>query len=540
MQYVLELAMEDQAGIGEIEVMGSSMASCYFADREATEKLFTEDGWVHTGDLGKIDEGKLVLAGRIKEVLILNAMKYPCGLVEDIARRIPGVSSAYAIQIESRGGTSETSYFDVVIALDPASTSNASLAVQLSKAVGSGFGMRPHRVIVFPQDRIPRTSLGKVSRLALAAQVAGELANPGAGIQVFVASQQASAELKTASALEARLHALWSEVLGHGDFCITDNFFYIGGHSLLAVRLISLIQETFGQCLPLSALFQAPTVQALAKLLRRKDIGSAWYSLIPIQPRGLRPPLFGIHLLDFQDLSHCLGSEQPVYGLRYGMGDAAAGRVLSLPAIEELASHYIDEMRKFQPEGPYFLMGHSFGGVVAYEMAQQLTAKGEMLGLLALFDSYISDGGSTRATPWQVLSNIRRMGGSELLRRAQRKLGKLRAVSREGREKTTKAWASNYTPHVHVAKPTTKLLQAYQPRPSTFPVMLFKSVTPSVLYKVVPPEVGWRKYALRGLEVEDVPGGDHRTILFEPHVRVLAEKLCRAMDGAMQPLGKAE
>jgi len=250
--------------------------------------------------------------------------------------------------------------------------------------------------------------------------------------------------------------------------------------------------------------------------------------------------LFAIHLLDFHDLSLRLGPEQPIYGLRYGMGDAVVGRALCLPGIEELASHYINEMRRFQPEGPYFLMGHSFGGVVAYEMAQQLTARGEILGLLALFDSYISKGGRRRATPREVLSNIGRMGGAEFLRRAQRKLGSLRANYSKRREEIPKNSAIDYIPHAHLVEPIYDLLQAYQPRPCRHHMVLFKSVSPSVLYKVVPPDVGWRKYALGGLEVEDVPGGDHQTILFEPHVKVLAEKLRRAMDEALERLGQAE
>jgi thioesterase domain-containing protein len=246
-------------------------------------------------------------------------------------------------------------------------------------------------------------------------------------------------------------------------------------------------------------------------------------------------------VLDFHDLSHCLGPEQPIYGLRYGMGDAVAGRALCLPAIEELASHYIDEMQRFQPEGPYFLIGHSFGGIVAYEMAQQLTAKGEELGLLALLDSYISGWGiMRRATPREVLSNIDRMGGAEFLRRVQRKLAMLSANSRKRRRKIQKNRLASYAPHLYHVQPAIDLAQAYQPKPLERKIVLFKSVCPSILHIVEPPEVGWRKYALGGLEVQDVPGGDHRTILWQPHVSVLAEKLRKVMDEALEHLGKAE
>ena len=100
--------------------------------------------------------------------------------------------------------------------------------------------------------------------------------------------------------------------------------------------------------------------------------------------------------------------------------------------------------------------------------------------------------------------------------------------------------AINYAPHVHLVEPIHDLMRAYQPKPCKYHMVLFRSVSSSVLFHVVPPDVGWRKYALGGLDVEDVPGGDHRTILFEPHVKVLAEKLRRVMDGALDRLGQAE
>jgi aspartate racemase len=142
----------------------------------------------------------------------------------------------------------------------------------------------------------------------------------------------------------------------------------------------------FSTNMPVSAIFQAPTIEKLANILKSEANILPWYSLVPIQPKGSRPILFGIHWLKYNDLSHYLGVNQPVYGLYYGMGDNTDNHI-SLPKIQDLASHYIQEMRSLQPESPYFLMGLSRGGTIAYEMAQQLTNQNQRVELLVMFDT---------------------------------------------------------------------------------------------------------------------------------------------------------
>jgi thioesterase domain-containing protein len=150
------------------------------------------------------------------------------------------------------------------------------------------------------------------------------------------------------------------------------------------VRLFARIERIFGKRFPLSVLFQAPTVEQLADLLRQAGWSSSWSSLVPIQPQGSNPPLFclpgnlGNVFLDLGDLAPYLGPEQPIYGLQDGIQNPSQ--------IHALAAHYIDEIRSLQPEGPYLLAGICSGGVVAFEMAQQLRAQAQEVALLALVE----------------------------------------------------------------------------------------------------------------------------------------------------------
>lgn len=193
--------------------------------------------------------------------------------------------------------------------------------------------------------------------------------------------------------VELQLIKIWEKVLGVEPIGIRDNYFELGGQSLLAVRLFAQIEEAFGKNLPLATLLQAPTVEQLAAIIRQQGESCLWSPLVTIQPKGSKPPLFCIHgmggnVLCYRELSGYLGSEQPVYGIQAkGMYDDEEKQ--TLPTIfEEMAAHYIELIRTVQPEGPYCLAGLSAGGAIAFEMAQQFLAQGQEVALLAMFETY--------------------------------------------------------------------------------------------------------------------------------------------------------
>ncbi|MEB3188815.1 MAG: thioesterase domain-containing protein [Snowella sp.] len=312
--------------------------------------------------------------------------------------------------------------------------------------------------------------------------------------------------------LEFQLTKIWEKVIRSKPIGVRDSFFDLGGNSLAAIKLLAQIEKIFQTNMPISVIFQAPTIEQLAKILRQEKNISSLYSLVPIQPKGSRSVLFVIHWLNYaRDLSRHLGEDQPIYGLYFGMGETM--KTSKELAIEDLAKHYIQEMRILQPEGPYFLIGHSFGGLVAYEMAQQLVAEGQQVALLALVDSYIEDKGQKTASLPQIISNLWRMGFSEFLKRV-----KLKVVGKYINVK------SFFSPHIHTTVPVELFIKAYNPKPYSGECILFKAMNCAILYDVNSPEPGWRKYINGDLIVHEIPGG-HSSILQEPHVKLLADKL---------------
>lgn len=193
------------------------------------------------------------------------------------------------------------------------------------------------------------------------------------------------------NAVEARLTAMFAEVLGLETLGVTENFFHLGGYSLLAVRLLARIEQRFGKRLPLAQLFTCPTVAEMATCLRNHGIGNAdWKSLVPITPIEDKPILFLVHgaggnVLLYRELARQLAPEVATYGFQ-SQGLDRKSRPLA--SIEEMAAHYVTELCEFQPEGPYHLGGYCMGGAVAYEMARILRKQGMEVGIVALLDGY--------------------------------------------------------------------------------------------------------------------------------------------------------
>jgi len=203
--------------------------------------------------------------------------------------------------------------------------------------------------------------------------------------------------------LERQLVAIWKATLGVAPIGTADNFFDLGGHSLVAVRLFARIEAAFGRKLPLATLFSAPNIGELAALLREQGGVASWSSLAALQPRGNRPPFFCVHaiggnVLKFRALAAHLGPDQPLYGLQVRGFD---GQQSPATSVEEMAANYLAEIRQVQPHGSYYLGGQCFGGMVALEMARQLQAVGEQVALLAMFDDYAP--GYTKLLPCPAL-----------------------------------------------------------------------------------------------------------------------------------------
>ncbi|MEG4634709.1 amino acid adenylation domain-containing protein [Microcoleus sp. AR_TQ3_B6] len=333
---------------------------------------------------------------------------------------------------------------------------------------------------------------------------------------------------------EEVLANIWSEVLRLDSVGIHDNFFELGGHSLLAVRLLAQIEKTFGKNLPLSTLFQFPTIEQLANILRQKGWSAPCQTLVVIQPGGSNPPLFFIHVLGeglkfCRSLARHLDPEQPIYGLAVGIMDE-----VSVNKIEDVVAYYIKEMRSIQPEGPYLLAGIYCGGRIAYEMAQQLQAQGQKVALLALLDT-LKDGEAIKIIPVKerVLvhwNNFLRIGPAYFLskRRLVEVKNRLMSICWEFYERMglpLPQASQSFTYRKKKEEGNTEWVfapkQVYPER-----VTLFR---PIENMGFINPDLGWSELAPGGLEIHDVPG-DSFSMLQEPHVQGLAEKLRDCID----------
>jgi thioesterase domain-containing protein/acyl carrier protein len=396
-----------------------------------------------------------------------------------------------------------------------------------------------------PLNELPLTPNGKVDRRALPAP---DIARPKLGVH-FVAARDE---------LELQLIKLWEEVLSIQPIGVYDNFFELGGDSLLAVRLFAQISDVFGQDLPLATLFQTLTVEQLAGMLRQKGWRAPWSSLVAIQPGGSKPPFFGIHgaganILMYRALAQHLGADQPVYGLQ---SQGLDGKVEPYTRADEMAAHYINEIRAVQPRGPYYLGGVSFGGVVAFEMAQQLHAQGERVALLAMFNSdcpgpnslkYLPDRKPSHSNIYPFvervdihLEDFRRLGSKRYL------IARARAI---GRRTKRKIWNLVGKTNLIVPGPMdhlppalrrvweTNLRAEEEYLPQHYPGRItFFWASEGASRPDRDTRSGWIELAAGGVEFHAVPG-DHATMREDPHVRVLAEKLSACLHRAQKIVG---
>jgi len=358
--------------------------------------------------------------------------------------------------------------------------------------------------------------------------------------------------------LERLLTKLWEEVLEVRPIGVQDDFFDLGGDSLLAAQLFALIEKNLGTRLPLSRLFEAQTVEQLAALLRSHPTAPQ-ASLVAIQAGGSRPPLFAVHghsgeVLFYRELSVRLGPEQPFFGLQ------AQGLEVALASctIEAMAASYLSEIRSVQPTGPYYLLGYCFGGLVAFEMAQLLHAQGEHVALVALFDTYFPGQRAVFPLSHKVarawlrigtpLAELRLLKTSKQIHNYLRiKASRLRQIVRDTlRKMRVRAlrllWP--FDSHRALSRPpllrdpskiNTHAARLYRPKPYAGQIVLFSSRDTPIGIST-DPRLGWREVAAGGAQIETVPG-HVGSMLKEPHVKALAERLREHLNKSYSVIG---
>ncbi len=531
---------------GELCVGGAGLARGYLNRPELTAQKFVPNPYptgysdepgaclYKTGDLARyLPDGNIEYLGRIDHQVKLRGFRIELGEISAVLSQHPSVRETVLLAREDIPGDKR------LVAYVVSDQSQVSTPGELRRFLKEQLPeyMVPSAFVLL--DALPLTPNGKVDRRALPVpdQARPELE------RAFVAPQDT---------LELQLTQIWEKVLGIGSVGVRDNFFELGGHSLLAVRLFAQIKEFFGKDLPLATLFQAPTIEQLANILCSQGWDAPRELLVPLQPGGNKPPLFCIYgILLYHDLARHLGPQQAVYGvyIQDEVNLLLAGRLetelSTLTSVADQATLYLKKIRTLQPVGPYFLAGESFGGLVAFEMAQQLHAQGEKVALLALFDTQAP--GDMKGLPWRErvclhLGNLLQKGSTYALQKVGQRIdsSKDRLVSiissiyrkfDQGSGRVLPSYLQEVAQHDLRQQIRVQAVRNYVPHPYPGKVILFRAMNQSQFDAYYTAPQLWGSLAAGGLEVHAVPG-DHISILQKPHVQVLAAKLRACLEQA--------
>jgi amino acid adenylation domain-containing protein len=366
-------------GEGELYIGGDGLARGYFERPELTAEKFLADPFrsrpqarmYRTGDLARFrGDGNVEYLGRLDHQVKIRGFRIELGEIEAVIDLHPEVLRSVVVAREE--GSGDKRLVAYVVSGTESTVSSAELREHARQQLPDY--MIPAAIVQLAT--LPLTPNGKVDRKALPAPKATDFASD----VNYVAPRDP---------VEAKLAGLWEETLGIRPIGVQTSFFDLGGRSLLAAQLFTRISRAFGRDLPLATLFRAPTIEKLAAELREASGTSGYGSLVTIQPLGSKPPFFCVHggagsTLFLHRLSREMGPDQPFFGLE---PEGLDGRRVRRTTVEQMAAHYLSEIRKVQPAGPYFLGGYCFGGLVAFEMARQLREQGEQAALVAMLSA---------------------------------------------------------------------------------------------------------------------------------------------------------
>ncbi|MFC3715275.1 amino acid adenylation domain-containing protein [Luteimonas soli] len=412
--------------VGEIWIGGAGVADGYLHRSDLTAERFVPDPFVadgsrmyRTGDLGRLHDGRLYFHGRVDDQIKLRGYRIEPGDIEAAVAGEVGITEcAVAVRRLRDGDDALVLYVATEL---PEIDLVPTLRAKLSQALPAY--MRPQFVEVL--ERLPRTPNGKIDRRAL----------PSPSMDPVPASTPGRAPR---NALESELCALWQRLLRCRPVSVDDDFFALGGSSLLAVRMFAELHRRHGVDLPLATLLERPTVAALAEALSAEITNSAasgsadgagddrWHPLLCMQPGDAsRLPLFLFHavggnVLNYHPLLDALGVDQPVYGLQ---SIGLDGTAVPHEGIGVMADAYAEQIERLHPSGPLLLAGGSMGGIIALEVARRLRTSDRTIAMLAMFDTHApgaDEGAGWWRSPWAAWRALSRMDAAQwadLLRR---------------------------------------------------------------------------------------------------------------------------
>jgi len=508
---------------GELYIGGEGVVPGYLDRPELTAERFVhlsqkdsgaEERAYRTGDLVKyLPDGRLHFLGRVDHQVKIRGHRIELGEIEAGLCQHPTVQDAIVATVEDANeGSTLVAY---VVKRGATTPQPMDLRRFLDSQLPSY--MVPTSFVLL--DEFPRTPNGKIDRK--------RLPHPD------LVPQQRSV-IAPRNPVEEKLAVIWREALHITDVGVRDNFFDLGGHSLLLIRLISQIQKEFGQRLPVATVLESPTIEALAIVLAGGKTTSTICRVIPLKPQGTRPPFICLGASPlFLPLARLLGPDQPFCGL-----DLTQLKKINLPdpcRLEDLAAYVVDAILEYQPQGPYSIGGWCLYGVLAYEAGRQLMAKGHEVELLTLIDSpNVAYGralsgverAQMRTQKWLFhLSNLVKASPAEMLRYTKQRLdiARYKMMRRQQKQAFEMGLQDEDIQLLDIDPILFYAATHYDPPPYSGPVLMVQAAeTPSGQHWQM--GVQWKR-PVQGKSVVHCVKGGHDGMFKYPYVETLAAKM---------------
>jgi enterobactin synthetase component F len=516
---------------GELYIGGAGVSRGYLGRPELSGERFLPNPYgsghmYRTGDRVRWRaDGELEFMGRTDNQIKINGIRIEPGEIEATLLALPHVAAAAVGLHTDAAGVARLTAYLVSSPGVQISTENVRSALerQLPRNMVPSFFVW--------LDAMPLTPNGKLDRKAL----------PAPAREKPCAAKRRPPE----SNLERELAEIWEDVLQVSPIDAHSDFFDLGGDSLALVSLFASIEARFGRHLTVDILSGGLTITRLAQTLTQGEnpVGHL-KSVVALQPLGDLPPFYCVHgiggdVLHLQRLAVHMGTARPFYGLR---------RTTEMPltdTIERMAARYVAAMRSHQPEGPYYLGGHSFGAMVAYEMARQLVAQGQEIGLLAIIDQRkpgwkLTPGAALAASP-RILTNLPRRIREELAQAPG--ADRMRHMGRLLRQWLKRArgvhpditdmfnFKNGETGPLLFYEANLRALRNYRPTVSRLAPIVFRAEGQFLSNLALDATLGWRDLSEGKIRVHTV-SGTHGSMSTEPFVRQLAKILSRELDAA--------
>ncbi|MFF4324206.1 AMP-binding protein [Streptomyces sp. NPDC001568] len=405
----LRMRVVDEAGrvlpdgeAGELQLRGPMLTTGYFNDPRATVEAFTTDGWFRSGDLGRIEDGRLALVGRSKDSVIVNGVSYFSHAIEAVLERLDGVTPTQVAAFPTRPAGSDTEQLVIAFTPDLPAGDEAGLhgvMTAVRSTVVMHWGFRPALVLPLPAEAFPKTSLGKIQRSHMRRSLESGAYEDHGRAAADLRQRMLGGHTPPEGPVERVIAEIYAELFGVDPAAIsaTASFFDLGGTSLDILRLRAKVARRLGVTgMAVVTVLTAPTVRALAAHVAgriRTGAGSVpgphpYDPVVPLQTSGAKTPLFCVHpgvgeVLVFVGLATYFAGDRPFYALRArGFNDGEK----PFASYPQMVDTYVDAIRARQPHGPYALAGYSYGASVAFEIAKVLESEGERVDFVGSFN----------------------------------------------------------------------------------------------------------------------------------------------------------